>query len=68
MGPPATHESGHFYFAQTGHSHFAATGSGKLVETRELKMYDMRALGQIGGSDLARGREVQYTVLSRVFA
>ncbi|MGB8475666.1 MAG: DUF2934 domain-containing protein [Candidatus Acidiferrum sp.] len=21
--PPATHESGHFYFAQTGHSHFA---------------------------------------------
>jgi hypothetical protein len=26
MGPPATHETGHFYFAQTGHSHFAATG------------------------------------------
>src|SRR5260370_6950854 len=25
MGPSATHESGHFYFAQTGHSHFAAT-------------------------------------------
>jgi hypothetical protein len=25
MGPPATHETGHFYFAQTGHSHFAAT-------------------------------------------
>src|SRR5713226_1633926 len=25
MVPPATHESGHFYFAQTGHSHFAAT-------------------------------------------
>src|SRR6266849_3362892 len=24
-GPPATHESGHFYFAQTGNSHFAAT-------------------------------------------
>src|SRR5713226_1505887 len=24
-GAPATHESGHFYFAQTGHSHFAAT-------------------------------------------
>jgi hypothetical protein len=24
-GPSATHESGHFYFAQTGHSHFAAT-------------------------------------------
>src|SRR6516164_5152400 len=24
-GPPATHESGHFYFAQTGHSHFAPT-------------------------------------------
>ncbi len=23
--PPATHETGHFYFAQTGHSHFAAT-------------------------------------------
>src|SRR5207245_1121508 len=29
MGPSATHESGHFYFAQTGHSHFAAT-DGKL--------------------------------------
>jgi hypothetical protein len=25
MGPSATYESGHFYFAQTGHSHFAAT-------------------------------------------
>jgi DNA-binding protein HU-beta len=25
MRPPATHETGHFYFAQTGHSHFAAT-------------------------------------------
>ena len=25
MGPSATHETGHFYFAQTGHSHFAAT-------------------------------------------
>src|SRR5450432_1208096 len=25
IGPSATHESGHFYFAQTGHSHFAAT-------------------------------------------
>ena len=25
MRPPAIHESGHFYFAQTGHSHFAAT-------------------------------------------
>jgi hypothetical protein len=25
MGPSATHESGHFRFAQTGHSHFAAT-------------------------------------------
>src|ERR1700693_1056025 len=31
MGPSATHESGHFYFAQTGHSHFAAT----LNETEE---------------------------------
>jgi hypothetical protein len=27
MGPSATYESGHFYFAQTGHSHFAATRS-----------------------------------------
>jgi hypothetical protein len=26
IGPSATYESGHFYFAQTGHSHFAATG------------------------------------------
>jgi hypothetical protein len=25
MAPPATHETGHFYFAQTGHAHFAAT-------------------------------------------
>jgi hypothetical protein len=25
MGPSATHESGHFCFAQTGHSHFAPT-------------------------------------------
>jgi hypothetical protein len=25
MSPSASHESGHFYFAQTGHSHFAAT-------------------------------------------
>src|ERR1700686_3017002 len=25
IAPPATYESGHFYFAQTGHSHFAAT-------------------------------------------
>jgi hypothetical protein len=25
MPPPAPHETGHFYFAQTGHSHFAAT-------------------------------------------
>jgi hypothetical protein len=25
MAPPATYETGHFYFAQTGHSHFAAT-------------------------------------------
>src|SRR5882762_11881784 len=25
MEPSATHESGHFYFAQTGHSHFAPT-------------------------------------------
>jgi hypothetical protein len=25
MAPPAIHETGHFYFAQTGHSHFAAT-------------------------------------------
>ncbi len=25
MGPPTSHETGHFYFAQTGHSHFAAT-------------------------------------------
>jgi hypothetical protein len=25
IGPSATHESGHFYFAQSGHSHFAAT-------------------------------------------
>jgi hypothetical protein len=26
IGPSATYESGHFYFAQTGHAHFAATG------------------------------------------
>jgi hypothetical protein len=25
MGPSASHETGHFYSAQTGHSHFAAT-------------------------------------------
>jgi hypothetical protein len=25
IGPSASHETGHFYFAQTGHSHFAAT-------------------------------------------
>jgi hypothetical protein len=24
MGPSATYESGHFYFAQTGHSHFGS--------------------------------------------
>jgi hypothetical protein len=46
----------------------ARVGSGRLFETREVKMYDMRTLGQIGGSDLDRGREVQYAVLSRVFA
>ena len=28
IGPSATYESGHFYFAQTGHSHFAATARG----------------------------------------
>jgi hypothetical protein len=27
IGPSASHETGHFYFAQTGHSHFAATSS-----------------------------------------
>jgi hypothetical protein len=27
MGPSATYETGHFYFAQTGHSHFAATAA-----------------------------------------
>src|SRR6266852_938803 len=32
MGPSATHESGHFYFAQTGHSHFAATDSTRDVD------------------------------------
>jgi len=32
------------------------------------RMYDMRTLGQIGGSDLDRGREVQHAVLSPVFA
>jgi hypothetical protein len=32
MGPSATYESGHFYFAQTGHSHFAATRVGGFVD------------------------------------
>src|ERR1700733_5252281 len=30
-GHPATHETGHSYFAQSGHSHFAATVSVNLL-------------------------------------
>jgi hypothetical protein len=36
-GPPATHESGHSYFAQIGHSHFAATLSVNLCQ-RKVEM------------------------------
>src|SRR5947208_8981742 len=31
IAPPATYESGHFYFAQTGHSHFAATSQSERL-------------------------------------
>jgi hypothetical protein len=33
MGPSATYESGHFYFAQTGHSHLAATSCDTSCDT-----------------------------------
>src|SRR5258708_7349713 len=39
MGPSATHESGHFYFAQTGHSHFAATGWVGRLDTTLIFCY-----------------------------
>jgi hypothetical protein len=37
MGPSATHESGHFYFAQTGHSHFAATLPGDSLTWSDVE-------------------------------
>jgi hypothetical protein len=40
MGPSATHESGHFYFAQTGHSHFAATKNSPCVDASRRFLYD----------------------------
>src|SRR6201988_1875246 len=42
--PSATHESGHFYFAQTGHSHFAPTVLPKFVVSGGPKEYDARDL------------------------
>src|ERR1700722_790016 len=40
IGPSATHESGHFYFAQTGHSHFAATGLHSCIDRLRSGKYD----------------------------
>jgi len=47
MPPPASHETGHFYFAQTGHSHFAATYDFVLLDTRGKEAF---ANGHIPGA------------------
>jgi integrase/recombinase XerD len=39
MGPSATYESGHFYFAQTGHSHFAATQVTAYLDGSRMSAY-----------------------------
>jgi hypothetical protein len=46
MVPSATHESGHFYFAQSGHSHFAAT--------LELSRLDVPAILSMMGRSMQR--------------
>jgi hypothetical protein len=66
MAPPAIHETGHFYFAQTGHSHFAATeicgrlrnhrSGRKLVNTNNLDLGpDPVYVARTGGISLATG-------------
>src|SRR3984893_3459176 len=46
MGPSATYESGHFYFAQTGHSHFAATKFRSFVDSSCPRKLRWRAMAE----------------------
>src|SRR6266436_5974965 len=57
IGPSATHESGHFYFAQIGHSHFAATAPSSALmrpsrRSRILATLNLAGTVQPGTEDL----------------